>query len=105
MIFALWDASLIGPKAIAGRVGLAKSTVQRIVKDSGRARTPEEIMELSRRGATAGASAQSALGEHNRVMVMKLLGEDYTPKQVAGLVGLTLSHVYSIRRKAQEAKA
>jgi len=99
-IIAIWHADLIGPKAIADQVGLAKSTVQRVLRAANLTRTPEQLKELARRGGLSGG--QQRQGERNKVMVLSLLADNYTPQEVAKITGLTLGHVYVIRRKAAD---
>lgn len=96
-IIRIFDTERLGTKAIADRVGVAKSTVQRVLRIAGRERSPEEIRELSVRGGNSGG--QKGVGERNATMVMQLFADAFTPREVAEMTGLTLSHVYVTRRK------
>jgi len=96
-IVRMFDAELIGTKAIADRLGYSKSAVQRTLRLAGRRRTPEEELELSRRGGLAGG--QMERGRQNTEMVVQLLAAGHSPKQVASMTGLTYSNVYVHRRK------
>lgn len=98
---AMWDAQLVGPAAIAREFGVAKSTVQRVLRAAGRKRTPEELETLMRRGAALGPRSD---GEVTRSMVRKLYEENYSPKEIAKMVGVSLSHVYAIHTGRYEEK-
>jgi hypothetical protein len=99
MVLARWDAELIGPAGIAKEFGMAKSTVQTILRKAGRVRTPEELRELSLRGSRTRVD-----GEVTRAMVLKLYAENYEPAEIAKLVGVSLGHVYSIHTGTPERK-
>lgn len=96
-ILLIFDTEMVGTKTIADRVGLAKSTVQRVLRQHGRTRSQDEQMELSRRGGQLGG--QKAKGEANTEMIMNLFAAGNTPKEVASTSGMNLSHIYSVRRK------
>jgi transposase len=96
-IIRIFDTERLGTKAIGDRLGVAKSTVQRALRQAGRERSQEEIRELCVRGGEMGG--QKALGERNAGMVVQLFADGYKAKEVAEMVGITLSHVYVTRRK------
>lgn len=97
MAIQIFDTEMIGTKAIAERVGIAKSTCQRLLRAAGRHRTEEELHQLAILGGASGG--QTGVGERNNEMVKKLLAENYKPKEIADLVGITLGHVYVVRRR------
>lgn len=96
-ILKIFDTECVGTKSIADRVGLAKSTVQRVLRQNDRTRTAEEQLELSRAGGASGGN--KALGEKNAKMVMDLFSKGYSANEVVELSGLSLSHIYLVRRK------
>lgn len=96
-ILYIFDTEMVGTKTIADRVGLAKSTVQRCLRQHGRARTEEQNLELARAGGLSGGNKVKA--EANAEMIMNLFAAGNSPKEVAELAGMTLSHIYLTRRK------
>lgn len=96
-VVRIFDTELVGPEKIAGRVGLAKSTVQRILRQAGRKRTEEEVRELARRGARAGG--QRAVKERNLAMLKKLLDENYTVAECSEMIGISWGHIYKLRKE------
>jgi hypothetical protein len=96
-IFEIFDTEVVGTKVISDRVGLSKSCVQRILRESGRRRTPEEELELARRGGRSGGQRRQS--ERHTEMVIQLCGEGRAPKEIADIIGITFSHVYLLRRR------
>lgn len=96
-ILAVFDTELIGTKAIADRVGVSKSTAQRILRQHGRKRTEAEELEMARLGGLSGG--QKRLGEYNETMVMQLFADGYSIPEVCAAVGIQRNAVYYIRRR------
>jgi DNA invertase Pin-like site-specific DNA recombinase len=101
-VLNMFDSELIGCKAIAEKVGISKSSCQRILTQYGRKRTEEERLILSREGGAKGAGNRTD-GNTTRAMIKKLYEERtatgrpmYTPAEIAEMVGVSRSYVYEI---------
>lgn len=86
-VVRLFDEEDLSQEAISRRTGVSKSAVRRILHFNGRIRTMEQQKVLSRRR-----------GEETRGWITKLLAEDYTNKEIADKVGVSVKHVADTRR-------
>ncbi len=100
----IFDNEVIGSGGIAKRLGLSKSSVQRILRAHGRNRTPEEQLELARKGGAANAGGRRD-GNRTREMVRALYAQGHTPARIAEIIGVQRSYVYEIHSKQMRGEA